>query len=139
MNCPNDVGVYLNKSAGTLIHNNLIINTRGVDVRFSESDAVVVNNVIDGRVFARDGGSFSADRNIMDVFDALLLRKSSADLYADPARGDFRLRDLDRILGKGLSLEGAGTDLCDQPYSRSLTDIGPIQYGLAMACTPVLP
>jgi hypothetical protein len=75
----------------------------------------------------------------MDVFDALLLRKSSVDLYAYPARGDFRLRDLDRILGKGLSLDDAGTDLCDQPYSRSLTDIGPIQYGLAMACTPVLP
>lgn len=139
MNCPNDVGVYLNKSAGTLIHNNLIINTRGVDVRFAESDAVIVNNVIDGRVLARDGGSFSADRNIMDALDALLLRKSSADLYADPARGDFRLRDLDRILGKGLSLENAGADLCDQPYSRGLTDIGPIQYGLAMTCTPVLP
>ena len=68
-----------------------------------------------------------------------LLRKSSADLYADPASGDFRLRDLDRILGKGLSLENVGADLCDQPYSRGLTDIGPIQYGLAMTCTPVLP
>lgn len=139
MNCPNDVGVYLNKSAGTSIHNNLIVNTRGIDVRFSESDAVIVNNVIDGRVLARDGGSFSADRNIMDVLDALLLRRTSADIYADPARGDFRLQDLDRILGKGLPLENAGADLCDRPYSRGLTDIGPIQYGLATACTPVLP
>src|SRR3546814_13320650 len=39
MDCPNDVGIYLNKSKGTLIHNNALINTRGIDVRFAGTSA----------------------------------------------------------------------------------------------------
>src|SRR3546814_1462175 len=48
MDCPNDVGIYLNKSKGTLIHNNALINTRGIDVRFAGTSALIVNTVIDG-------------------------------------------------------------------------------------------
>jgi hypothetical protein len=79
----------------------------------------------------------------MSTVYALLLKKGSAKIYADPAKGDFRLRDLERILGQGSSLGNImkpdGTDLCDQPYRDGNVDIGPIQYSLAMACTPVLP
>ena len=134
MNCPNDVGVYLNKSAETLIHNNLIANTRGIDVRFAESDALIVNNVIDGRIFARDGGSYAADHNVVGALEAVLFNSKSADLYVDPINGNFHGRNLEPVLGKGRVLENAGKDLCDQAYSRVMLDIGPMQYGPAAAC-----
>lgn len=139
MDCPNDVGIYLNRSAQTHIHNNLIANTRGIDVRFADSDAVIMNNIIDGRIFARDGGSYVAEHNILGALEAMTLRKNSARLYADPLQGDFRLRDFERVMGKGLALEEPGLDLCEQPYRQGPSDIGPIQYGLDLACTPVLP
>jgi hypothetical protein len=57
MDCPNDVGVYVNKSPESVIHNNFILKTRGVDVRFAGSTADIFNNVIDGRILARADGT----------------------------------------------------------------------------------
>jgi hypothetical protein len=139
MNCPNEVGIYLNKSAGTQLHNNALINTRGIDVRFPESSAVIANNVIDGRLLARDGGDFSETNNILSPVKAALLAKVSGDIYANPEEGDFRLIGLDSIPGRGAPLDDGGLDVCDQPYSASAPDIGPIQYRLDLACTPVIP
>src|SRR3546814_1781609 len=56
MDCPNDVGIYLNKSKGTLIHNNALINTRGIDVRYEGTSDLIVNKVINGRRLARKIG-----------------------------------------------------------------------------------
>ena len=137
MNCPNDVGIYLNKSAETKIHNNLLINTRGIDVRFAASDASIVNNIVDGRILARDGGVFWQAHNILSALDAMLLGKVSSDVYADPQRGDLRLLDLDLVLGQGTAIEESGLDFCDQPYGSAMPDIGPIQYGPTMRCTPM--
>ena len=65
VNCPVDVGVYLNKATDTLIHNNLILNTRGIDSRFSTSSVRVFNNILDARVKERDGGKASGDHNLL--------------------------------------------------------------------------
>jgi hypothetical protein len=66
MNCTTDVGIYLNRSANTLIHNNLIYNTTGIDVRFPTSSATIYNNIIDGRIKDRDGGSHKETNNITE-------------------------------------------------------------------------
>lgn len=139
MNCPNDVGVYLTKSADTLIHNNLITMTRGIDVRFSTSDAVIVNNIVDGRILTRDGGSFSAQNNLVSLWDAIVLRRLSKGLYAGPERGDFRLQDPEKIFGQGAALDDAGSDICGQPFRSGSLDIGPIQYSLNTTCRPIIP
>ncbi len=66
MNCPADVGVYLNNAASTRMINNTIINTKGVDVRFSGSFALMANNIIEGRINGRDNGRFREVNNIVE-------------------------------------------------------------------------
>lgn len=66
LNCPNDVGIYLNSAANTELINNTILNTAGVDVRFSGSFATLANNIIEGRVKERDGGRFREVNNVVE-------------------------------------------------------------------------
>jgi hypothetical protein len=138
MNCPNDVGIYLNKSADTTIHNNALINTRGIDVKDSSSYADIMNNIVDGRILVRDSATVSRARNIVSDLKAAVLAKVSAGLYANAEQGDLRISDLEALLGRGRPVDSAGLDLCDQPYDGFAPDIGPIQYRLNLACTPVL-
>lgn len=65
LNCPDDVGVYLNKAAGTQILNNTVLGTTGVDVRFGQSKARVANNVLEGKIRNRNGGSHEAANNLI--------------------------------------------------------------------------
>jgi hypothetical protein len=51
-----DVGIYLNHAPSTRILHDTVIRTRGIDVRFADSSAVIRNSVVDGRVRERDGG-----------------------------------------------------------------------------------
>jgi len=93
MNCPNDVGVYLNKSADTLIHNNLLIDTRGIDIRYPESTATILGNVIDGRILARADSHFTARGNITSKLKAAINGLVSSDLFADPETGNLTITD----------------------------------------------
>lgn len=138
MNC-SDAGIYLNRSADTLIHNNAIVATRGIDVRFPETDTRIVNNIIDGRILSRDGGRYTARNNVMNRLSAALLRPVSRGIYADPLNGDFRLSDPDAVFDRGTALATPGRDICGQSYEGGAPDIGPIQYRLGLACKPVLP
>jgi len=61
-NC-SDVGVYLNRSEGTFLANNTLYNTLGLDVRFPQSDAVIVNNLMSGRIKERNGGDIRLESN----------------------------------------------------------------------------
>jgi len=139
MNCPNDVGIYLNKSARTHIHNNALINTRGIDVRFSQSTGMIANNIIDGRILSREGGTYAAENNIIAPLKAAFLGNVSTEIYADPEAGDFRLNDLQSISGRGIPIDEPAPDLCGQSYDTAAPDIGPIQYNMNLNCTPVLP
>src|SRR3546814_13721820 len=87
MDCPNDVGIYLNKSKGTLIHNNALINTRGIDVRFAGTSALIVNNVIDGRILARSGGQYSQSNKIVAPREAACVDKVSQERYDETEMG----------------------------------------------------
>lgn len=66
MNCPKDVGIYLNNAASTNIVNNTILNTVGIDVRYIGSFATLANNVIQGRIKGRDNGRFREVNNLVD-------------------------------------------------------------------------
>jgi len=63
LNCSQDVGIYINKGFNTLIHNNTVLNSLGVDIRFTQSSARVFNNHIDGSVRSRDGARVEEDNN----------------------------------------------------------------------------
>ncbi len=139
MNCPNDVGIYLNMSADTRIQNNTLAKTRGIDVRFPQSDAVIVNNIVDGRILAREGARISKSDNIESLLKALFLGKVTDDIYGNAPQGDFRLKSLDAVQGRGAPVPEGGPDLCGQPYRDGKPDAGPIQHGPQMACVPLIP
>lgn len=143
MDCPNDVGIYLNKGAASVIHNNLILNTRGIDVRYAASSAEIFNNVIDGRILARDDGTYTGRANAISTFDAALDRDVSDGLFADPDAGDLRATDPASLVGAGVPLgtppDGPAKDFCGRPYAPDARLIGPFQYGPDMGCRPVLP
>jgi len=102
MNCPRDVGIYLNKSANTQIINNTILNTTGVDVRFSTSFATIANNVIEGRIKDRDGGSHRATDNLVaDSFD---------DMY--PNSLSYNLKPTKTKALMGIDRDYEGIDFC---------------------------
>ncbi len=81
LNCPADVGVYLNKAANTKIVNNTILGTTGVDVRFQTSFAKFDNNIIEGRIKDRDKAKHRSGSNIIQPsLSSLFPKASSLDL-----------------------------------------------------------
>jgi parallel beta-helix repeat protein len=54
--CP-DVGIYLNRAAGTIVEHNTLYDTTGIDVRFSASSATLRNNLLSAGIHNRDGGT----------------------------------------------------------------------------------
>jgi hypothetical protein len=139
VNCPVDVGIYLNRATDTLVHNNLILNSLGIDSRFSTSSVRVFNNIIDGRVKERDGGKAVGDHNLLvsgKNFQGIELGelfKGLAGLNLVPAvKGKVMLE------GKGAPLPdgGAAIDICGNPRDPKSPDIGPVEYKNGKPCAP---
>ena len=63
MNCPEEVGILLNKAWNSKIYNNTLINTVGIDVRFATSTADIRNNLITGRILDRNGALSTRNSN----------------------------------------------------------------------------
>ena len=90
----NDVGVYVNKGSRTVIANNTILDTAGVGVRFAESSAEVVGNLIDGVVQTRDGAVVRSRDNQTAMLLGLFVGLHPArDMFRDAARLDLRWRE----------------------------------------------
>jgi parallel beta-helix repeat protein len=64
VNCSQDVGIYLNKASKTTVIHNTLLNSLGLDVRFPESSATVINNVVSGKIRARDDGIIIKNDNV---------------------------------------------------------------------------
>lgn len=139
LNCPHDVGIYINKGSDSLISNNLLAGTRGIDVRFPESNAVIVNNILDGRIMTRDGGSAVSENNTLSLIGAMLLQPVSAELYASAACGDFRFKELGGVFKSGTAIPEAGRDLCGNPHDTMAPVVGPFDLRRADFCDPVFP
>ncbi|MDO6542042.1 hypothetical protein [Photobacterium sanguinicancri] len=67
MHC-NDVGVYINQGKDTIVNNNILYNTTGIDIRFRQSTALVTNNILSGSIRERDKG-------VAEQFNNTVLRK----------------------------------------------------------------
>lgn len=59
-----DAGIYVNSGAGTSIIHNTLLDTSGIDVRFPESAADVVGNLVDGTIRTRNGARMRALDNL---------------------------------------------------------------------------
>lgn len=130
MHCSKDVGIYLNKARDTRIINNTLYNTLGIDVRFKQSSAHIANNILTGRIKARDGGVFEAKANLV-----VRGRDKFRDWFAFPDQADYSLRHGDSILGKGIIASDAGDDFCGHKRQPGPVDLGAIQYSQDSNCS----
>lgn len=59
-----DVGIHMNAASRSVITDNTLIDTGGIEVRFPESSATLNGNLIDGAIRARDGGVLHLGANL---------------------------------------------------------------------------
>jgi hypothetical protein len=59
-----DAGIYINAAAATSIVHNTLLDTGGIDVRFPESGADVIGNLVDGPIRARNGARVRVVDNV---------------------------------------------------------------------------
>ena len=88
VNCPQDVGIYLNAAADTRIYDNTLIATTGIDVRFAASTADIRNNLVSGQIRNRDGGSSTQSANLTGI-----TTPQYEQWFADPLAADLTLLD----------------------------------------------
>ena len=90
----NDVGIYVNKGQRSLIAHNTLLDTAGIGVRFAESSAEVVGNVVDGAILARDAALLRERDNLGTPLLGLFVGLHPVrDLFRDVARLDLRWRE----------------------------------------------
>lgn len=132
LNCPDDVGIYLNEAMQTGLYNNTLYNTTGIDVRFAASSAEVRNNLVDGPVRNRDGGTHTATDNLLSLTLA-----DYAAWFEDPGAADFTLLDGASLLDQGLAIPQVTDDYCGRLRSDGLPDLGALEFGDAACDTSV--
>jgi hypothetical protein len=59
-----DVGIHTNAASRSVIADNTLIDTGGIEVRFPESSATLNGNLVDGPIRARDGGLLHLGENL---------------------------------------------------------------------------
>ncbi len=126
----NDVGIYLNRAAGTLVEHNTLYDTTGIDVRFATSSADLRNNLMNGQIRSRDGGVVAQSGNLTLVPLATL-----ASWFVQPALADFRLLDGSLLVDLGVAANAATDDYCGNDRDDGLPDIGALEYDAEFACT----
>lgn len=90
----NDVGIYVNKGQRSLIAHNTVLDTAGISVRFAESSADVVGNVVDGAILARDAALLRERDNLGTPLLGLFVGQHPVrDVFRDVAKLDLRWRE----------------------------------------------
>ncbi len=130
----NDIGIYVNKGHRSVIAHNTLLDTAGISVRFADSTAEVVGNLIDGTLQTRDNAVVRArDNETTNLLGLFVGRHPVHDMFRDPARLDLRWRnrpdtittgdmrpDLCGVERTGRVLPGAFEDFsrCRDPAAR---------------------
>jgi hypothetical protein len=128
VNCPADVGMYLNKAQNAKIYNNTLYNTTGIDVRFATSTADLRNNLLSGAIRNRDGGTSTQGANLAGVTSL-----QWATWFLNPAGANFALLNGGSIVNQGQAVSQVTDDFCG--HSRDAApDLGAVEYGAAGAC-----
>ncbi|MDZ4812577.1 MAG: right-handed parallel beta-helix repeat-containing protein [Pseudomonadota bacterium] len=123
VNCPADVGIYLNAAANSRIQHNTLYNTSGVDVRYATSVADLRNNLMDGQIRNRDGGTHTSAGNLTQV-----PLGSFTTWFQAPALANFRLLDGSAIVNLGAAAPLVTDDFCANLRNDALLDIGAVEY-----------
>jgi hypothetical protein len=126
-----DTAIYVADSPGTqVLHNSILVSRTypsPIEYRFPHTTGVVVvNNVLDGNILARNGATASVTGNYT---------AASASLFVDPPAGDMHLTGaatplLNRVAAPPAA---AALDWDGQPRPAGATDIGADEAGTPLA------
>ncbi|WP_224364240.1 chondroitinase-B domain-containing protein [Hyalangium versicolor] len=125
-NC-SDVGIYLNKARATQVLFNTLISTSGVDFRFPSSTGSAHGNVLAGNLRGREGGTFDAGTNLLNVSSA-----SFSGWYQEPLKGNLTIRgDVSPLIGAAAARAQVVDDFCGRarPASGAYT-LGALEHSL---------
>ena len=126
-NC-SDAGVYLRHAPGSRVENNLLYATRGIEGRFGDTSAQVVNNIVDGRLIGWNGAALSESSNVKSRLRAAFLRRESETVLRDPRRGDMRFASAGDVSRRGAATDGEQErDFCGTRYDPRKPPVGPIE------------
>lgn len=116
--CPNDVGIYINRSSDILVHNNIIYNTTGVDVRFENSTSKLYHNVISGRLSTRNGATISVGTNMIESRNFFTGKDVLKTLFLNPDLLNFSWKKSPQALPQNnLDNNKINYDYCNLPVS----------------------
>ena len=109
MGCSDD-GIYVNRAAGSRIEHNTLMDTGGISVRFPQSSADLIANLVDGSIRTRDDGLIHERDNLQTGPTRLYLGLHPVrEVFRDPSNWDFGWRsEAPRAAGG----PGGSTDLC---------------------------
>lgn len=133
INCPQDVGVYLNEALATRVYHNTLIATTGIDVRFAASSADLRGNLISGAIRNRDGGSSTASDNLTGV----TLAQYQA-WFVDPLAANLALLDGAAFVDHGGPLAAVPADYCANLRNDFAPDLGAVEYDGDGPCATTL-
>jgi parallel beta-helix repeat protein len=86
-----DDGIYVNRSAGSRIIHNTLLDTGGIVVRFPESSADIEGNLVDASIRSRDEGILRLRDNIETPLTRLFVGSHPVrHLFTDGMLTDFR-------------------------------------------------
>jgi hypothetical protein len=118
MHCGNDVGIYVNRSRDSLIEHNTLYNTLGIDVRYPESDAVIVNNVLSGRIKLRNQAQIIQSNNLIVRRDFFTGTDRLSDYFLAPDIGDFSWKKTFNPSVKNKLTPSSALDFCHSQSSE---------------------
>ena len=122
-----DSAVYVADSPGTqVLHNSILVSgtyPNPIEYRFGHTTGTVIaNNVLDGRIAARDGATGTVSGNYTSGSAALFVNPEAGDLHLKPGA----LALIDRV---ATPLPNAGPDWDGHFRPVGVTDIGADEYG----------
>jgi hypothetical protein len=122
-----DSGIYVGDSPNTqVLHNSIFLSgtyANAIEYRFAHTTGVVIaNNVLDGRVQARDGATGSISGNYTTATPALFVNAAAGDLHLEPTATAL----LNKI---ATPLANAALDWDGHPRPTGTTDIGADEFG----------
>jgi MYXO-CTERM domain-containing protein len=123
VNCPADVGMYINAGADSKILNNTLFNTSGIDMRFAQTTGVVQNNLLMGKIRDRDGAMTTKMNNVVEATLGDFMA-----WFTDPPSFDFSLKDGATFVDQGMSVPEVTDDYCTNDRDDGSPDIGAIEY-----------
>lgn len=130
LNC-SDVGVYVNKGKDSVINNNIFYKTSGIDVRFPTSSATILNNIFDGRIRERDGGTIVKNEGNYEPKAGFLSQKASFEtLFISAETGNFSFTEKASDINQSavaypIKQGSEATDFCGNTITDVSKFIGP--------------